>query len=243
MKNLIKLFLVSLIFCSCYDYQDYFEKRDPSLRNTVEFSTGALANGMDSVLIKVYFPPGPNPELVKVNFTTREGVFIENSKSEFSSSILRWDDSNMNPYISATIKSTTKKGSFPITIEVPDVFRTIRPVTFLTSYPNAIKTNKNKFAVSRSFKDEIQLIANLSALRGLPSEGTPVEFVVADSISSNNSSLFRSLTKTDRNGQASVYFSPGLFAGYSGPVTYRVIARNELDEIITTNGIFNIVEP
>lgn len=246
MRKLTIILLIFLPLYSCYDYEEYFEKVDPKFRPAIVVSPlkGVLANGVDSLKIKVFFPLAPNEEYVKVNFTTKEGVFFENNKAEYTSSELYRDGPNStNAYIFATLKTTTKKGRHFISIEVPEVTKRILFIDFLASYPSKIATNKDKFAVSRTFEDEIQLIANLSALEGLPSEGTSVEFVVADSLSSTNSRLFRSLTKTDQSGQASVFFTPGLFGGYTGPVSYRAIATNETGDIISANGTFNVVEP
>lgn len=244
MKNpAIYLFIVFSL-CSCYDIENQVNKLDPNLRPKVllEPASGVPANGADTIRVKIIFPSNPNPDFTKVNFTTTEGVFLDNNKAEYSSTKL-FRDNTGTFYIYALVKSTTNKGTHRVTAEIPEVSTLSIPIEFLPSYPNAITTEKNKFAVARTYTDEIQLFANLSSKKGLPHKGTAVEFIVADSLSSNSSRLFRAVTKTDANGQASAFFTPGLFGGYKGPVAYKVITRDETGKAIEAKGTFDIVEP
>lgn len=243
MKKLSLILGICCILQSCYDYKKDMEQLDMNLLPKIEItpSNGALANGIDTIQFKVFFPKNSDRSLVKVNFITKEGSFYENDKKEYSSSELFSEGGNR--FIVANLKTTTKQGKHNITIEVPNVYKRFTSIVFLPSYPSIISTSTNKFAVASTFKDEIQLFAKLSASKGLPSEENAVKFIVADSITSDNSRNFRALTRTDANGQASVFFTPGSLKGYTGLVPYKVITTNESGNQITASGSFEVVEP
>ncbi|HEY1055741.1 MAG TPA: hypothetical protein VGE24_11415, partial [Emticicia sp.] len=196
------------------------------------------------------------PEKIKASFTTKEGIFTENGKAEYSSSEYRLVSSGPvgnrsldSIYISAHLKSTVNEIQFPLYFEVPDIdWKRDIQITFAKAYPASVTTDKNKFGVIAGYKDEIQLIANVKAKKGLASKGTPVEFIINGSSgalsSSSNPEYFRALTKTDTNGQASVFFSPRDFNnGLPGKVNYTVKTINEKNEAVTGNGTFEIVLP
>ena len=244
MKKLTLLLGSIFLFSSCiYDYEDYVEKRDESYFPKIELLplTGALANGKDSLRVRVIFNGNPNREFAKVNFSVTEGVFYENNKAEFTSSRINIKDGEF--FISASIKTTTNKGMHFLKVEIPEVYSRLIDIHYLPSFPISIQTTKSKPGVKRTFNDEIQLIAQLKAQEGFPHQGTVVEFIVADSLSSNSSHYFRALTTTDGEGQASVFFSPGEFQEYTGPLHYTALAENEKGEIISASGVFQVVEP
>ena len=245
MKNKISIFLLILVSSSCYDYKEYFDSLDQNLLPKVlllpSVEERVSANGNDSLEIRVIFPLGSSRDLVKVNFSTTEGVFLENLKAEFSSTELRRKDDEF--FVRAILKSTTNKGPHYLTVEVPEILKTIRPINYAQSYPASISIGKNKFAVQRTFADEIQLTAKLLAAKGLPTSGTAVEFIVADSLSSNSSNHFRLLSKTDKSGIASVFFSPGDFNGFIGELSYKAITLDENGNALEADGFFQVIEP
>lgn len=251
-KLLILLTSICLSSCKIYDIKEQLDNRDPNGRPIIQFTPkeGIPANGISEMEIKVLFPVAPSPDFAKVSFTTNEGVFIENNKSEFTSSILRLDRATDKLYIRATLKSTTSKGEHKIKIEIPEVVIKDTVVTFLPAYPVAVTTDKNKFAVAKTSKDEIQLFANLTSDRGVPHKGTEVIFkVIVNSViySTDNPQtkhLFRALTKTDSNGQAFVFFTPGDNIVDLGQARYEVTALKADGALLSPAiGTFNVVVP
>lgn len=244
MRNLITI--STLIFLSsCYDYDDFNSIRERELLPSVDFIPSQIvnANGSDTILVKVIFPLESNRDLVTVNFMTDEGVFIESGTKAYSSSEVFLENNKLN--ISARLRASTKAGEYSITIEVPNVFKSVRQFRLMEVLPNSIRVDKNKFSVGRGYSDEIQLIASLGSERGKPSQGTTVEFVVNDSLSSNTSNLFRGLTTTDANGTAIVFFTPGNEFGnsFTGEVSFKASSSGPNGNIESKEEVFQIVDP
>lgn len=242
MKAKLYLLFSALAFTSCYDVEEYLKKKSESKLPTVTLSPsiGALANGKDLLEVKVSFETLPDKKSSTVTFSTTEGVFIENDKSEYTSSQIRKDTLTNEFYAIARIRATVNKGNHIVTVTVPNVPKIQVGFQLRPSYPTALTTDKNKFGVARGFRDEIQLIANAKADSALPSKGTRIEFSV-EGFTPENSNMFRSRTTTDEKGQASIYFTPGN-ALQLGRATYKVgyIAAKDT---IYENGTFEVIEP
>ena len=242
MKNVITIIILSVVCFSCYDFASRLEdlNRELSPQIDIDPRRGVPANGMDTVTITVSFPIEADRDLVRANFKAASGIFIESGTAEFEGTRPVREGDIVT--ITARLRSSTQAGIHNLDIEVPNVSRRITSIEFLTSAPATISASKNKFAVEQGFRDEIQLTAAMRASQGLPNQGTAVTFIVADTISSANSSLFRSLSGSNTSGVASVLFTPGDFGGYTGPVDYRVIATGEDGNELSATGTFEVIE-
>ena len=242
MKAKIYLLFSALAFTSCYDVEKYVEKKNTSTLPYVRLSPsiGVLANGSDSLEVRVIFPDRPSKESSAVTFSTTEGVFIENNKAEYTSSEIRRDTLIDSLYVVAHIKATLSQGTHTLTVTIPEVLKGQIGFQFRASNPETLTTDKSKFGVATGFRDEIQLIANARKKKGLPHKGTRIEFSV-EGFTPENSTMFRSRTSTDEKGQASIYFTPGnsLKLGRAN-YNVRYIAA---DTIISADGTFEVIEP
>lgn len=246
MKRVIYLCLLFILSVSCFDETKYFEQRNRTPPRIVLEPLGgkAVANGEDSLTITVYFPQNPNPKMVNVVFKTSEGTFYENGKAEFSSSKGYRDDQGTDIFVKANLRTTLYTRENVLVVDMPEFKRTVtHRIRYRESFPASVRVEKSKFAVKTGFSDEIQLTAFLKASPGLPSVGTEVEFIVADSISSKTSNLFRELTRTDEQGRAGVYFTPGNFNGYTGPVSFRAVTKDVNGQNVMASGSFEIQKP
>ncbi|MEQ8812785.1 MAG: hypothetical protein RIE59_27180, partial [Imperialibacter sp.] len=192
MKNIILFTSICLVCAACYNYDSYQEEFDREVQPTFQLAEGTLpayANGKDTIEVQVKFHPGSNSDLVLVNFSVDDGVFLENGKNTFSSSELTRVGDDL--VIRGTWQTTTTAGEHFVSVEVPKVFKTRRRVIFDKSYPSAIGISHDKAGVRNGFSDEITLTASLRSELGLPNKGTKVVFEVADTISSLESTLFR----------------------------------------------------
>lgn len=244
-KLLVITFVVIVGLYSCYDVDKFIEKRKVQQPPRVNFdpSIGVLANGVDTLNLQVIFPIAPVMDCTLVNFTVTEGVFFENKKQTYTTSDV-YRNANQQYMMYAKVKSSTLSGTHYATFEMPKFFKVTLPMEFRRALPKTISTDKNKFAVKATLTDEIQLVANLKSERGLPSNGTVVRFVIADSIKSDDpkfSKYFRGLTTTDSNGIASVFFTPGSFNGKSGLVEYYVSSFGADRQEVKAMGRFNVI--
>ncbi len=243
----IKILILILPLVACYDTRDRLDEFDTDLLPQIEFDPAPFvnANGSDTMTIKMVFPIASDFDKIKGTFTTSVGTFIENGEKTFTTSRRTVEDIDGLKFIlTARLLSTTTAGSFEVLFEAPEItwFRE-QNILFQRAFPTGISTSASKFAVARGFTDEIQLSASLKSGNGKASKGTAVEFIVADSLSSNSSTRFRALTTSNASGISSVFFTPGTFGGYSGPVTFEAVTMDEDGNELRATGTFEVVDP
>lgn len=247
MKSNLLIILIGLLNWSCYDVAKQLEKIDRSKYPYFMVPKDSIrANGVDTIQIRVVFPVPLDSNSARVNFTTSEGVFVANNKTDYSTSQIYVDRQTNTRYVYANLRASNRQGVYRVNIEIPKVIMGYVWVKFGPSYPTTIATDKDKFSVTKNYKDEIQLIANLTSSPGVPHSNTPVSFLVLanstkySSDDPQNSGNFRDKRGTDSNGRASVYFSPGDLGNFTGPVSYTASVRDASNLQKTAIGTFQI---
>lgn len=244
-----KLLIVLLCFPlgACYDTFDRLDQFNTDLLPKVRFepSASARANGVDTVTLKLLFPLASDRDKIKAMFTTNVSSFVENGEKKYTASRVTVEDIDGLHYVlTARMVSTTSPGEFELLFEATEInWWTTRDLTLEQAYPTSISASASKFSVTLGFADEIQLTANLSSGAGMASKGTEVEYIVADSLSSKNSSRFRAVTKTNESGVSSVFFTPGTFGGYTGSVSFEAVTMDEDGNELRTTGTFQVIDP
>lgn len=247
MKVFFIIFLI-IITSSCYKYEDWYEKRDKDYAPSVDFDNlmDLHANGVDTLLINIYFPTQADRELVRANLKIEEGTFIESGEKQLSLSQYTVDKNPSNKQslkITARLKTSTKIGSHQLEIEVPEVFKTEYSINFFESLPSNIYVSAEKFAIEANYIDEIKFSAKVKASRGLVHQGTKVYFTAADTILSNNILHFRELTTTNESGIATVQFTPGDLDGFRGTIPVVAYVYDENETRIADTTYIRIVDP
>lgn len=232
MRYIFLICLCNLILIGC---DDEIFKKDLLAEDFISFTPNRdslLANSLDTLLISIDLGDEVK-DLTGNSFelSTTEGKFISNGESKLITNgpaVTRLNGIDINPTIFVRLLTTNKPGSHFLKIKREEVFERQFRMNFQRVYPNSISVSKSKASVQNDFSDQIQLIATLKVPRGIPSQGTSVRFVVADSLSSDNSSYFFNSTKSDANGKATVNFTAGAFAGFEGKVKFEAIVEDSL---------------
>ncbi|MEP1032359.1 hypothetical protein [Ekhidna sp.] len=246
MKKLL-IILLCLPLGACYDTFDRLDQFNTDLLPKVRFepSASVRANGVDTVTLKLLFPLASDRDKIKAMFTTKVSSFVENGEMKYTASRVTVEDIDGLHYVlTARMVSTTSPGEFELLFEATEInWWASSNLTFRRAHPASISTSASKFSVAIGFTDEIQLSANLKSGSGIASKGTEVEYIVADSLSSASSNRFRALTKSNASGVSSVFFTPGTFGGYTGPVSYEVVTIDEDGAELRTSGTFQVIDP
>lgn len=246
----MKFFAVVMLIIGLLLGCDIVYDEEPFLRNLsglnleIEVTPDSIltADGRDFANLTVYFPERSEPSLVKAKFTTSSGIFAQNGLSVFVDSSSSVNESTFQRELNVQLISSTEVGSHLVTIEIAhNNQRTNKIFSFVRAYPTTIDTKTSKTAVKNDFIDSIELIAQMTSSRGIPSQGSKVEYIVADSISSNESVLFKELTSSDSTGKSTVIFTPGTLNGFIGEVNYRAVTLGADGKELEAYGRFILI--
>lgn len=226
MKNILSIFILSLLISGCYKEKDYNADSpgvDAVILKVWAAKTDFYANGTDTTVIFVQIPENAKDAASSVSFKTNSGLFVETAKAEAQSTAVLITTNGVKEKIAKIIYQA---GSSPnivnIDVKVSGYQKTLsfelKPVL-----AESVKIIPAALSIKPDFFSEINIVTALKSSKGKVTPGQPVSLTITDTANFSKGSFRLRNDKSNENGECNFVYTVAPDTSYRGKLIIRAL--------------------